>query len=103
MSMGKLLITVSCNYADEFDMSGWFIIKPEAWEEYKNDAKKYFVDGKEMDDGFGTNEYMTFTSYEDLMYIYEIKEISDDEAQTIERLFASFSFGYTGPDDFDYK
>lgn len=63
-------IIKSCfNYSDEFDVYGIALMTKEEFAFWLDAAKTYF---KEIDEvcemGFGTNEELSFDSYEDVLY-----------------------------------
>lgn len=109
-----VLVIFSDNYADEFDLEGFKIFSSkEDWEEYLSFAEKYFekrvnkqkedwikkhgepkyswqpiIEG--IDFGFGTNEALNYTSFNEFKNCFTVKEISMEEGQTIIKTIGSY-------------
>lgn len=86
----KYLIKFKCNYADEFDTSGF--ITESSLEDFNKSmtfVQKYFelYPGVELEVYFGTNEQLTFEDFESYRECFTITEISDEEHETLLKLF----------------
>jgi hypothetical protein len=90
------LATFSGNYADEFDMSEFMTMKGDEIISIIELLKSY---EDEIEICFGTNEDLQFEDGDDLLSQISIKEISDAEADVLDRLFGG-GFGDSGV--FDY-
>lgn len=94
-----IFVKASFDYADEFDCECFGIFKEKAWNEIREEKKKQFDSGREVEYSFGTNEALTFDSYEDWSRRLEIKLITKDQADVILKVFGEklccgcFSFG----------
>ncbi|AEC53170.1 hypothetical protein SCRM01_224 [Synechococcus phage S-CRM01] len=102
-----ILAKFQCDWADEHDVYGLkvydsreelekvFTYMTAYWEEYP---------GKEVELGFGTNEYLTFDSIKSFRECFTILDISNVEFETLKKFFACrwnedrVEFGYTGWD-----
>lgn len=74
--MNKVLVQLRCNYEDEFDVTAlWLTTK----EEYKNflDALKTRNIKEDTEIYFGTNECITFNSYDDIVNSLTCMNVSD--------------------------
>lgn len=107
--MTLLLIKFDDNYADEFDLVGYYLTTKERWDAHVDDVTKYWKmaeDSKkrpqqegesdwryrdsqrvEVEVGFGTNESMLWTSAEDYLRAYTVTEITEEEAAVVRKLF----------------
>lgn len=83
----KLLVISDFNYADEFDVRGWAIKDQAKWQAHLAEVKAYFDHGDELENYFGTNESIIWSSYDDYANGFTMRPITDDEADTIRRLF----------------
>ena len=95
--MAKLLIKVFCDYADEFDLNGFFVISKSEWRNIKRAARYYFQDNGTLEVNFGTNQELFFDSFSDWLKVFKVKEITPAEEKQIRKLFGSVYFGYEGP------
>jgi hypothetical protein len=80
----KLLVTANLDYADEFDMNDFCVYNVEGFKEVVKDLKAY---KDEIEWYFGTNEEMRFSDGEDLLSNFDVRPITDDEAEVLDRLF----------------
>lgn len=80
-----LLITYNFDWADEFSVQGFGVYSVEQWEKVKNHIKGLIKTHYEF--GFGTNEYLTFENFAEWKRGIIEKEISDQEAQMLIKLF----------------
>ena len=103
--MKKYLARFVGNYADEFDLDGIQVWTEDEVDEFKAAAKRYFKVNDELEIYFGTNEAMTWYSAEDVINDVSFKEISNEEANMLTRLFSDGHWtnwpGYF-PDFMDY-
>lgn len=82
-----LLVTFDDNYADEFNIYGFKVM-------YERDFLKMMDRTRDIIEGnssteyyFGTNEYVQYSSFEEYENALTIKEITQDEADTLLKLF----------------
>lgn len=93
--MSVILVKLDTNWADEMDIEGFALFEPDAWEEAKEEYKKAFKHEPCQTLYVGTNEYIQYESYEDYMNDLTAIEITDEEAQVIEKYFTQeYSFFY---------
>lgn len=94
--MTQVLVQVNDNWADEMDIYGWTICDKDWLDNYLKDIEKYFKNGGEpLIHWVGTNEEIYYRNYDDVFRTLKIKELTDEEAKTIESLFGSDSRGDT--------
>lgn len=87
----NLLVSISADYADEFDLNEWMVMTVG---EYKNMAEKLNGYENEIEWYFGTNESLSYSDGEDLLSQLSIKKISQEEANVLNDLFdGSFDGG----------
>ena len=87
------LLKWQMDWADEFDMTGMEVLTPSEWQNFQASVQNanYPVEA-----GFGTNEYYEFRSADEVMSGFKVIEITDDEAETLKRLFGNRNyFGWT--------
>lgn len=99
-----ILATFQCDWADEHDVYGFmtydsrdelekiFTYMTAYWKTYR---------GKEVELCFGTNQCLSFDAIEGFRECFTITELTDEEFQTLQKLFPTYSedvvdFGYTG-------
>lgn len=87
-----LLITCECDYADEFDVEGFTVYKQSAWNEVVKELKSH-RDKFPCEWYFGSNEEIPFDTPEDVLSCCRVKEISEEEYNTIIKLFRNGSYG----------
>lgn len=97
--MSHILVKVRADYADEFYCKFFKVFTAHAWEEWKKDAAKNFQPNAEH--YFGTNEFLSWSSFEEFMRNVTVIEISQDEYDTFCRCFDHGTFG-TASDIFDH-
>lgn len=116
--MSKVLVICNSNWADEIDLNGFKILEKDEWKAIKAEKKKWFdalvaIEEKRVNDikakgGYafasevgticvGTNEYVHYSDYESWKEQFTEKDISDDEAKLLNKLFnlkklSSFGF-----------
>jgi hypothetical protein len=103
--MSKVLIIGNTNYADEFDLDFFHVVEADEWEEIKKITAKYFekVGDTEQEVYFGTNEQIIFCGYNDWLRSFKVKELSDEEAATLKKLFECGEYGFgTGSGVIDF-
>jgi hypothetical protein len=81
--MTKVFISFEDNWADEFDVYQWAIVSKKDWEAAKESIIKQIDSGKEINIGFGSNQWNTYNSAEELLSKISIKEISSSQEKTI--------------------
>jgi len=86
--MSKILIKYEANWADEFDCEGFAVYDKKEWEEHCNKVEKAFEKiNKEIEIGFGSNEYFTFESYRDWERCFRVIDISDADISLLQTHF----------------
>lgn len=103
MKNKMLLIKFDSNYADEFDLKGFTVMTETDWEKHKAGVKKMFdalpeptadksgyVSHPEIEKYFGTNEMLSWTSFDSYVYSFKVTEITDEEHATLKKFFSKF-------------
>jgi hypothetical protein len=80
-----LLIKYDDNWADEFNISGFFVTTSVEWEKYINEVSQASYPQNVY---FGTNEFVEFQTFEDFYNRLTIKPISEEEFIILSNLFA---------------
>jgi len=75
--MGYKLLKFRKNYADEFDVHGIKVMSDKEYDEFVTGIKKYFDNHEVSEMYFGSNEYLDFTSLEDVERCLTVVDISD--------------------------
>lgn len=93
----KLLVIFKDNWADEIDIKGFEIVLKSWWDKY---VEKF------PDESFssyvGSNEEVEYTGKDDYFAHFQVKEISDEFAENLVKVFGSDSFGQiVWNEDFD--
>jgi len=88
------LIKLTKNWADEFDVYGSRIMTEEKWNKIVKLAENYFNQRSELEDYFGTNEAITFRSFEDWKSAFSVMDITVKES-VILTTYGFNDFGYT--------
>jgi len=82
-----LLVKFEGNWADEIDFYGFHVMTEEQWEFKKNEIM-HTPFPQEV--GFGTNEAETYEDPEEYLENFQVIEITDAEAEIVNRLFDSY-------------
>jgi hypothetical protein len=83
--MRKFVLIKQCiDYADEFDVYAFDVVPKDEWEANK---KRILELTYELEYYFGTNEELTFADGEDYLNQIVVSDISEEEAQTLDKLF----------------
>jgi hypothetical protein len=101
--MKHLLIIASIDWADEFNCDMFGVFTDEQWktlcektkkffkkwetDDFKDDEEKPYSESGEVECGFGTNEYLTFSSYEDWIGNFETKVITQEQYNFLKKSF----------------
>ena len=87
MKKKNVLVKIDSNWADEFDVSGWKLFSKEEWEKSLLDAKAFFEKNRgrrnELELSFGTNEALTFDSFEEYTAAYTAEELTPKELSVL--------------------
>lgn len=86
-----LLIKYNGDWADEFDVDLLWVTTEEEFEQWKNELSTKDID-ESVEIYFGTNEFISFSSYEEIIENIEVSEISKDFYNTFIKLIGN-SFG----------
>ena len=95
----NLLVKYDNNYADEFDVEGFFVTTEEEWEKHKAQVTKFFEkreagkdplkrryrDGVEV--YFGTNEQIIYETLDCYLRSFTATEVSDEELAVLKKYF----------------
>ena len=77
--MNKILVKLNYSYADEFDVNSLWMTTVEEYEEFLNELKELKDNISEYREiYFGTNEYIYFDSYEEIIDSLTTTLVSDD-------------------------
>ncbi len=82
-----LLVKFEGNWADEMDIYGCHVMTKEQWEFKKNEIN-HTPFPQEVN--FGTNEYEEYETPEQYLRHFEVIEITEVEAEIINRLFGAY-------------
>lgn len=85
-----VLVKHQDNYADAFDINTVFVFK---YDEFNKHLKRIEETFENIDIYFGTNEWLTYESFEDFMDTLNIKYISDKEYHEFRSLMNCSAFG----------
>lgn len=93
--MSKYVLIKECrNYADEFDTYGFTIISMNEWDQIKLETKALFDTKKNgIEVYFGTNEAHEYYDYADWLGSLQVKELTEQEADTIIAAFGGSDWG----------
>lgn len=83
-----ILVTYKDNWADEMDVRGFAILTDERWAEIKSKLEAH---SDTLEFNVGSNEEISYDDGKDLLSVLIVVPISDAEAETLHKLFASFS------------
>lgn len=87
----KLLVTLNTNWADEMDITGFFVCTQESWEEFKKEAydliKSCEEENSELEVCVGSNQYIKFSSKKDFDRAYSVTRISAEEELVLAKFF----------------
>lgn len=86
----QLLVTWAANWADEMNLDGWFIVSKAEWE------KNYTILAKmpgRWSTYVGSNQEMQYDSRKEALDGYNVREISQQEIDTLQKLFGKDSMG----------
>lgn len=80
-----VLIKYDDNWANEFDVNGFFATTLEEWEKFINEVSKASYPQEVY---FGTNEFIEFETFEDFYNKLTITKISEKEFNILSKLLA---------------
>lgn len=80
------------NWADEFDVRGWQLFTSEDWQEFRKD---FDVDS-EFTVYVGSNQYIDYDEARDVLNQIQLFEVTEDEFNTIKRIFGGHSGRFPG-------
>lgn len=90
--MKYFIINEYSDYADEFSLEGFKLVKSESEEELKKELLSQFEFPVEL--SFGTNEFQEYETEKDLMGDLSISEITEEEYTIIEKVLGT-NYGTT--------
>lgn len=79
-----ILVKYSDNYADEFNIEGFWVGTPNEWEDIKDVMKKQNFP---VEIYFGTNECMEYSNYQNWERQFTISKITDEEYKFLVKTF----------------
>ena len=86
------MVKYTKDYADEFDCEGFGVYPKKDWDKTCKKTEIAFEDCHNVEVPFGTNEGLTFSSYDDWFDSLEVIEIEEEDAKKLIKLFGE-SFG----------
>lgn len=89
--MKHFLVKEDANWADEFDVASFKVIKAESKEDVIKKIEKERDSEYPMSFYFGTNEDIEIQSREELEKALEIKQITDEELKVIKKFFPNIT------------
>lgn len=95
-----VLVTVSANYADEFDFSEFSAMTVADLKDIVNKLENY---DNEIEWYFGTNEDLIFDDGKDLLSNFSYEKITEDEFEVLDNLFGGSFDGGSGVFDHIYE
>ena len=81
-----VLVRYNDNYADEFDVDGFFALSDEDWKAYKTKIKKT-IGEKTFTFGIGTNESIEYDGAKEYLSNLKPEKITQEEYDTLLKLF----------------
>lgn len=88
--MNYVLLKLSPNYADEFDVYGFDVMLKSEFDEMCADMKAAFeLTEEEIEIYFGTNEMVYFSDLDDVLRDVDVVDITQEEAKVFDKLFNS--------------
>lgn len=93
MNHQYVLVTMSSNWADEFDVDGFLVVS----RDYFEDAKARFLaleDYTSIELGFGTNQELTWSSGRELLDCLKVTDLSTEEAAVFAKHFDIGALSY---------
>jgi hypothetical protein len=92
--MTKLLVKFDTNWADEMEIKGWSVFYSErAWEDWKD-----CIPNRKFSIYFGSNQDNEYTR-EEFLKCFKVFDITDTDADTLERLFGGSDGRFPDPPD----
>lgn len=93
-----LFVKYNDNWADEMDITGFVIVKPEHWTKIQEEMKDFFKKTDTWSYCIGTNEDIEY-NLQDWLRTFTITELSDEEATALIAVFkrAKIRPGYDEP------
>lgn len=92
MTKQWLLVRFKDNWADEMDVCGFSFFDKFAWDNVLTAINNHERWPEEI--GFGTNESNEYRTAQDLINEYKVVEVTQDEKDTIQRLFEMRDWGW---------
>ncbi len=89
------LVTMECNWGDEFDLKGFTIYKGDGWQKEKRRLEQAVIDEYlkfPQEKYFGTNEFQEIDSLEEYFEWFREKEITEQQAEDIINAFARYDY-----------
>ena len=83
MSSEYLLVKLSCNYADEFDMESIEVWTKEEYDKAVAKINEYLSEGNSINVCFGTNEDVDFS--DDITEYLEVEKISKKDYDVLDK------------------
>lgn len=75
-----VIVKMSGDYADEFDLEGLWITTLEKWQEHIDNLQNFSFP---HESSFGSNEYVIYETPEDYLNYFKVTIVADEFAQTL--------------------
>lgn len=86
-----VLLKMQSNWADEFDFDAFWVTTEDNWKKFQLDLMsiKDEINFKEVEIYFGTNEWVSFYSAEEIINSIKVFEISKLEKEFLHKIFGT--------------
>lgn len=85
--MNTVLVRFESNYADEFDVSGFAVVEEGAWNKHLEASKDFFKVEGEHEIGFGTNENIQFSNFDEYRDSFQATTLAPNETEVLLKSF----------------
>jgi hypothetical protein len=90
--MAKVLVKFYADYADEFDVKGFFITTQKKWDKHLEEVNTFFKDRTEpVEVYFGTNECIEYDSFEEYKECFTVTPITKEENEVLNKFFTTYN------------
>ena len=97
MEEQQLLIRISRDWADEFNVEGFVVWPASQWAKHLEFAEKYFKKNGEAEVYFGTNEALSWYSFEDYKNSFKVTGLSEEQHGVLLNLFSVKGYSWEHP------
>ena len=81
----RILVTYSSNWADEFDVVSSLIMTREEWKMMCEYARSIFKYKDKIEHYVGSNQEITYTSFEEWFDCYSVSELTKEECTVLNK------------------